>query len=127
MTDETIKSSDMLCLLHLRSSQYTDMTKEVFLRFFLASKKCANKINEYMKCLFSSFKCFILKAMITKFILSMENGYQENMYVKCIPPYTTLLYRKTGVCSGKHIFLIFASKHRLWVCVRTTSQIVGTS
>ena len=29
-----------------------------------------------------------------------------------------LLYSKTGVCMGKHIFLIFAQKHRLWVLFR---------
>ena len=37
------------------------------------------------------------------------------MSVKCIPPYTPLLYCKTGVCRGIPIFLIFAPKHRLWV------------
>ena len=37
--------------------------------------------------------------------------YQENMSVKRIPPHTPLLYRKTGVCKGKPIFLIFAPKH----------------
>ena len=36
-------------------------------------------------------------------------------------PYTPLLYSKTGVCRGIHIFLIFAPKHRLWVLVRTAS------
>ena len=41
--------------------------------------------------------------------------HQENMSVKCVPPYTPLLYRKTGVCRGIPIFLIFAPKHRLWV------------
>ena len=43
------------------------------------------------------------------------------MSVQCIPPYTPLLYSKTGVCRGIPIFLIFAPKHRLWVLVRTTS------
>ena len=47
--------------------------------------------------------------------------HQENMSVKCIPPQTPLLYRKTGVCRGIPIFLIFAPKHRLWVLVRTAS------
>ena len=47
--------------------------------------------------------------------------HQENMSVKCIPPLTPLLYRKTGVCRGIAIFLIFAPKHRLWVLVRTAS------
>ena len=43
------------------------------------------------------------------------------MSVQCISPYIPLLYSKTGVCRGIHIFLIFALKHRLWVLVRTTS------
>ena len=34
-----------------------------------------------------------------------------------IPPYTPLLYIKTGVYSGIHYFLIFALKHILWVHV----------
>ena len=36
------------------------------------------------------------------------------------PPYTPL-YSKTGVYRGKHNFLIFALKYRLWVLVRTAS------
>ena len=39
------------------------------------------------------------------------------MSVQCIPPYTPLLYSKTGVCRGIPIFLIFVPKHRLWVLV----------
>ena len=46
---------------------------------------------------------------------------QENMSVPCIHPYTPLLYSKTGVWRGIHIFLIFAPKHRLWILVRTAS------
>ena len=30
---------------------------------------------------------------------------QDNTSVKCIPPYTPLLYRKTGVYRGIHFFL----------------------
>ena len=41
------------------------------------------------------------------------------MSVWFIPPYTPLLYSKTGVYRGIHFFLIFALKHRLWVVVRT--------
>ena len=40
--------------------------------------------------------------------------------MKCIPPYTPLLYSKTGVCRGIPIFCIFDPKHRLWVLVRIT-------
>ena len=47
--------------------------------------------------------------------------HQENMSVECLPPYTPLLYSKTGVCRGIPIFLIFAPKHRLWVLIRTAS------
>ena len=38
--------------------------------------------------------------------------HQENMSVTCIPPYTPLLYSKTGVRRGLPFFLIFALKHR---------------
>ena len=38
------------------------------------------------------------------------------------PPYTPLLYSKTGVYRGIHFFLIFALKHRLWVLIRTASM-----
>ena len=33
--------------------------------------------------------------------------HQENISVKCIPPYTPLLYSKIGVCGGIPIFRIF--------------------
>ena len=36
-------------------------------------------------------------------------------------PRTPLLYSNTGVCMGIPISLIFASKYRLWVLVRTAS------
>ena len=39
------------------------------------------------------------------------------MSVKCIPPQTSLLYRKTGVCRGIPNCLIFDPKHTL--CVPT--------
>ena len=48
--------------------------------------------------------------------------HQENMSVCLIPPYTPLLYSKTGVYRGIHYFLIFALKHILWVLVRTASM-----
>ena len=38
-------------------------------------------------------------------------------------PSVPLLYSKTGVYRGIHLFLIFALKHRLWVLVRTASLI----
>ena len=53
--------------------------------------------------------------MLTK----LELKHQDNMSVCFIPPYTPLLYSKTGVYRGMHYFLIFALKHRLWVLVRT--------
>ena len=37
------------------------------------------------------------------------------MSVQYIPPYTPLLYSKTGVCRGIPIFIIFGPKHLLWV------------
>ena len=43
------------------------------------------------------------------------------MSVCFIPPYTLLLYSKSGVYRGINYFLIFALKHILWVLVRTAS------
>ena len=52
-----------------------------------------------------------------------EMYHHENMSVYCIPPYTPLLYSKTGVYRGIHDFLIFALKQKLWVLVRTAHNI----
>ena len=43
--------------------------------------------------------------------------HQDNISVCFIPPYTPLLYSKTGVYRDIHYFLIFALKHILWVLV----------
>ena len=43
------------------------------------------------------------------------------MSMKSIPALTPLLYSETGVFMGTSIFLIFESKQRLWVLVRTAS------
>ena len=48
--------------------------------------------------------------------------HHANTSVKIIPPYTPLLYSKTGIYSGVHYFLNFALKHGRWVLVRTTSM-----
>ena len=40
--------------------------------------------------------------------------------MECIPPYTPVLYSKTGVYRGISISSIFDPKHRLWVLVRIT-------
>ena len=50
-----------------------------------------------------------------------KKPHQDNKSVCFIPPYTPLLYSKTGVYRGVHYFLIFALKHRLWILVRTAS------
>ena len=48
-----------------------------------------------------------------------------NIRITCpcnVHPLTThFYYSKIGVYRGKHYFLIFALKHRLWVLVRTAS------
>ena len=49
------------------------------------------------------------------------------MSVKCIPPHTPLLYSETGVYRGIAFFLIFDPKHRLWVLVRTGSNVYPQS
>ena len=38
------------------------------------------------------------------------------------PPYTSLLYSKTGVYRGTHYFLVFALNYRPWVLVRTCTH-----
>ena len=40
-------------------------------------------------------------------------------------PLHPLLYNKIGVYMGIHFFLIFALKHRLWVLVRTTINVLS--
>ena len=50
---------------------------------------------------------------LTSFIgKNIHFKHQENMSVTCIPPKTSFLYCKTGVCGGISIFLIFAQKDR---------------
>ena len=46
------------------------------------------------------------------------------MSMECRPPYTPLLYSKSGVYRGIHYFLIFALKHILWVLVRTAEAVL---
>ena len=58
---------------------------------------------------------------VDQFILEVGIEGHKDMSMQYIPPYTPLLYSNTVVCRGIPIFLIFASKHRLWVLVRTAS------
>ena len=57
---------------------------------------------------------------ITKTCPCNEHHLTPHFYI-VTTPYTPLLYSKTGVYWGIHFFLIFASKHRLLVLVRTAS------
>ena len=52
--------------------------------------------------------------------------HQDNMSMLLMPHCTSILYSNTGVYRGIHFFLIFASKHRLWVLVRTATEAVLT-
>ena len=52
---------------------------------------------------------------------SSRQYHHDNKSVICIPPYTPLLYSKTGVYKGMHFSFFFALKYRLWVLVRTAS------
>ena len=47
--------------------------------------------------------------------LVLGSSRHANRSVYCIPPYSPLLYSKTGVYRSKHFFLIFALKYRLWI------------
>ena len=64
--------------------------------------------------------CIFVILIVSHF--GFERGHQDNMSVCFIPPYTPLLYSKTGVYRGLHYFLIFALKHILWVLVRIASM-----
>ena len=52
--------------------------------------------------------------------------HQDNMSMLYVPPYTPLLYSKTGVYSGRPIFVIFDPKHRVWVLVRGEAVLTCT-
>ena len=57
--------------------------------------------------------CFLFVPVTYMTAGELLHHHYDNMPVTCIPPWTPLLYSKTGVCRGIHIFLIFAPKHRL--------------
>ena len=95
-----VPSGDLVWLQHSRTRKKADL---LINKVYQVVIKGRNKI--YITSVFKGFKY----------------THQENMSVKCIPPYTPLLYSKAGVCRGIPIFLIFAPKHRLWVLVRTAS------
>ena len=56
--------------------------------------------------------------------LEEDNVLQENVSVKCISPYTTLLCSKTGVCRGIPIFLIFDQKKKKKIINKNIGQVV---
>ena len=49
--------------------------------------------------------------------------FASGKHVRAIntPLNPTFIYKKTGICRDIPIFFIFATKHRLWVLVRTAS------
>ena len=57
----------------------------------------------------------MLRKEIVSFYITKTSPCNEH------PPYTPLLYSKTGGYRGILCFLIFSPKHRLWVLVRTAS------
>ena len=59
-------------------------------------------------------RVLILTNQMTHYMFSIVNDVRIN-----IPPQTPLLYSENGVYRGKHIFFIFATKHRLWVLTCT--------
>ena len=72
----------------------------------------------------SHFEAYIVMffALVWCLVLCHSGRFHhENKSVYRTPPYTPILYSKTGVYRGIHFFLIFALKHRLWVLVRTAS------
>ena len=52
-------------------------------------------------------------SMFYKIVYSLLPYHQDNMSLCFIPPYTPLLYSKTGVYRGIHFLLILALKLRL--------------
>ena len=58
-------------------------------------------------------------------IARLRLGVHQEKHVREMftPVNPTFIYiEKTGICRGVPIFLIFASKHILWVLVRTASM-----
>ena len=75
--------------------------------------------------IFIVLMCNVAMEMVSaqnhRFNTVSEYNHHENKSVKQTPPYTPLLYSKTGDYRGIHFFSYFALKHRLWVLVRTAS------
>ena len=74
--------------------------------------------DHWSSCIFNKAVHSLFDVLFVKAVFGYD---QENKPMKQIPPYTPLLYSKTGVCRGIPIFLIFATNHRLWILVRTAS------
>ena len=60
-----------------------------------------------LRTLFGYFLVILKKKLVIKFLWLdiLFEMYQDNMSVCFIPPYTPLLYSKTGVYRGIHFFL----------------------
>ena len=69
--------------------------------------------------MFYGLRLFSAACHVTNFIAFWE----MKTIMKCMPPLTQLLYSKSGVFRGITIFLIFDLKYRLWVLVRTASNV----
>ena len=59
--------------------------------------------------------CFGTVFQIFKSVIYM---HKDNMSMNCILHYTPLFFLKKMGCTGVLIFLIFGSKHRLWLLIR---------
>ena len=74
---------------------------------------CYQELGYKVRLGFQSFSAD--RSYTGKRCLSLDCTHEDNMSMCFIPPYTPLLYSKTGVYMGIHYFLIFALKHIYWV------------
>ena len=79
-----------------------------------------------MQIILKSYLCIahmeVLRCLLKLHDKSLASAVPSGKHVcEMYTPHTPLLYSKTGVIRGIHIFLIFDPKHRLWVLVRTAS------
>ena len=65
------------------------------------------------------FNGYVPQKKTTKCTIRLAAGHYENMSMRVYPLEPQYYISKTGVYRGTPIFLIFDSKHRLWVLIRT--------
>ena len=99
------------------------MGKQITLIFLLYLSICTNQfILLTLVFVFVCLDSLVVYSVFPRKLTGTTTLHQDNMSVCLIPPYTPLLYSKTGVYRVIHYFHSFALKHILWVLVRTASM-----